>query len=589
MLLASFLIGSLAWATVFATPNHPPHKPRPHGSDFIPDHVLRVSYEQVTTACQTRMSVVVNGTTPGPAVRIPAGKTSWIRVYNDMTDQNTTMHWHGLSQRTAIFSDGTPLLSQWPIAPLHFFDYEIAPLPDDAGTYFYHSHVGFQAHTSSGPLIVTDNGPPPYRYDEERIIEFGDFFNATDAFIGSGLVANPFVWSGETHGVMINGVGVATGSVGGTAGCVLPVTDVEPDKTYRLRFIGATALSMVQFGIAGHGKFTIIGADGRYTKPYDVRYMQVSTGQRFEVLFKTKSRADLGNQTDYTMQWETRERPAVYRGFGVLRYCDATPVITTAPSTPPLTFSNITYNWAEYALQPLKPNNFPAASQVTRRVEIRNRQISANNASVIWAASGLQWVDNTAPSGKPYLVSIYENGPSVIPNYTKALENYGWDPVTKAWPAKIGEVLEVVIYNQPSIVENNYGLDFHPFHAHGGHYYDIGSGNGTYDPAANELRLKGYNPVLRDTTNLYRYTSAQTVDSLAGWRAWRIRVEDAGVWMIHCHILQHMIMGMQTVWVMGDYEQIASIQHYDAAGYLEYGGSAYGNDSFTPSCAHQFS
>lgn len=74
----------------------------------------------------------------------------------------------------------------------------------------------------------------------------------------------------------------------------------------------------------------------------------------------------------------------------------------------------------------------------------------------------------------------------------------------------------------------------------------------------------------------------------AGWRGWRLRVQDAGVWMIHCHILQHMVMGMQSVWVMGDYEQIARIPHYDAAGYLEFGGSAYGNESFAPSYVHQF-
>jgi hypothetical protein len=74
----------------------------------------------------------------------------------------------------------------------------------------------------------------------------------------------------------------------------------------------------------------------------------------------------------------------------------------------------------------------------------------------------------------------------------------------------------------------------------------------------------------------------------AGWRGWRLRVEDAGVWMIHCHILQHMIMGMQTVWVMGDYEQVARIPHYDAAGYLQFGGNAYGNESFAPSYVHQF-
>lgn len=49
-----------------------------------------------------------------------------------------------------------------------------------------------------------------------------------------------------------------------------------------------------------------------------------------------------------------------------------------------------------------------------------------------------------------------------------------------------------------------------------------------------------------------------------------------------------MLMGMQTVWVMGDYQEIARIPHYDAAGYLEFGGDAYGNETFAPSYVHQF-
>ena len=149
-----------------------------HGSSFIPDHVLRITYETVSIACQTRPSVLVNGTTPGPALRLQPGKTSWIRVYNDMDHYNTTMHWHGLSQRTAIFSDGTPQAAQWPIAPKHFFDYEVHPEEDDAGTYFYHSHVGFQAVSCNGPLIVEDAGEPPYAYDEEQIIQLTDYLTA---------------------------------------------------------------------------------------------------------------------------------------------------------------------------------------------------------------------------------------------------------------------------------------------------------------------------------------------------------------------------------------------------------------------------
>ncbi|KAF2092143.1 multicopper oxidase [Saccharata proteae CBS 121410] len=556
---------------------------------FVPDHVLRMTYENISIGCQSRMSVVVNGTTPGPEIRLLAGKTSWIRVYNDMDNYNLTTHWHGLSQRMAIFSDGTPSASQWPIAPHEFFDYEVHPLECDAGSYFYHSHVGFQAVTATGPLIVEDMGEPPYAYDEERLIQFMEYFNKTDSDIEEGLVATPFVWSGEPKAVLINGVGVASGETAGTAGCELPVIQVEPGKTYRMRFIGSVALSMVTFGIVGHDNFTIVGADGQYTKPHTESYMQVSSGQRFDVIFQAKSAAELGGTTDYLIQIETKHRPSIYLGYGVLRYSNATASITTGPATPPLSLSNATYDWLEYALEPLYPNNFPTASEVTRRIVIDVRQIFT--VTTVWQLNGLQFNEtesNPFPGERPYLVSIYQNGRSAMPNYEAALNNSGWDPTTYTWPALLGEVLEIILVNTGSLVTNNGGVDYHPFHAHGGHYYDIGSGNGTYDPVANELKLANYTPVLRDTTNLYRYTPSTVAGSDAGWRGWRLRVEDAGVWLIHCHVLQHMVMGMQSVWIMGDYEDIIRIPHYAAAGYLEYGGSAYGNESWSPHVVHQF-
>ena len=155
-------------------------------------------------------------------------------------------------------------------------------------------------------------------------------------------------------------------------------------------------------------------------------------------------------------------------------------------------------------------------------------------------------------------------------------------------PRFLSQVLEIILVNTGSLVNSNGGVDYHPFHAHGNHYYDLGSGNGTYDPAANELKLKDYNPVLRDTTNLYRYEASTTAGADAGWRGWRLRITDPGVWLIHCHILQHMVMGMQSVWVFGDADEIQRIPHYDAAGYLEFKGSAYGNETFAPSYVHRF-
>jgi len=56
---------------------------------------------------------------------------------------------------TAPFSDGTPQAAQWPVPPGHFFDYELHVPIGMAGTYFYHSHVGWQATSATGPLIVS--------------------------------------------------------------------------------------------------------------------------------------------------------------------------------------------------------------------------------------------------------------------------------------------------------------------------------------------------------------------------------------------------------------------------------------------------
>lgn len=61
------------------------------------------------------------------------------------------------------------------------------------------------------------------------------------------------------------------------------------------------------------------------------------------------------------------------------------------------------------------------------------------------------------------------------------------------------------------------------------------------------------------------------------------------VWMVHCHILQHMIQGMQTVWVMGNASEITHGRSPDLVeGYLNYGGDAYGNASYDPLVTHHF-
>lgn len=67
-------------------------EPIVHGSAFEPDFILHVTEEKYTQSCITKPSVVlVNGTVPGPEIRLQEGTVYWIRVYNDMDKQNLTM------------------------------------------------------------------------------------------------------------------------------------------------------------------------------------------------------------------------------------------------------------------------------------------------------------------------------------------------------------------------------------------------------------------------------------------------------------------------------------------------------------------
>jgi L-ascorbate oxidase len=155
----------------------------------------------------------------------------------------------------------------------------------------------------------------------------------------------------------------------------------------------------------------------------------------------------------------------------------------------------------------------------------------------IWLENSYNWTE--AFPLEPYLVSLYKDDGVEFPSMERALANNGIDPVSRAFPAQIGEVLEIVIQNTGA---DSGRVEAHPFHVHGRHYWDLGSGNGTYDRAANDAKWAGKEPAVRDTTVLYRYGTSTGNGTVQGWRAWRLRVTEPGVWMIHCHILQHMVM-----------------------------------------------
>jgi len=74
----------------------------------------------------------------GPLIEANWGDWFEITVINDLADEGTTIHWHGLRQAQSPEMDGVPSLSQCPIAPGQSFTYRFQA--EVYGSSWYHSH-----------------------------------------------------------------------------------------------------------------------------------------------------------------------------------------------------------------------------------------------------------------------------------------------------------------------------------------------------------------------------------------------------------------------------------------------------------------
>nr|WP_322981081.1 multicopper oxidase family protein [Pseudomonas sp. C11] len=103
------------------------------------------------------------GQAPGVELRCRQGERLRVRFINKL-EQQSTIHWHGI--RLPLAMDGVPYVSQAPVLPGEYFDYDfICP---DAGSYWYHPHTTSSEQLGRGlvgPLIVEEREPTGFRHE----------------------------------------------------------------------------------------------------------------------------------------------------------------------------------------------------------------------------------------------------------------------------------------------------------------------------------------------------------------------------------------------------------------------------------------
>jgi iron transport multicopper oxidase len=117
----------------------------------------------------------INGHWPIPVIECDVGDTLSVTVHNNLPDQSTSLHFHGMWQKGSQTYDGAGQVTQCPIQPGNSFTYTFTANP--AGTHWYHSHVGGQYPDGlRGKMIVHDKAwESSLKIDQQMYLSMSDW------------------------------------------------------------------------------------------------------------------------------------------------------------------------------------------------------------------------------------------------------------------------------------------------------------------------------------------------------------------------------------------------------------------------------
>ncbi|MDM0043763.1 copper resistance system multicopper oxidase [Variovorax dokdonensis] len=132
---------------------------------------LVIAQTPVNFTGQPGIATTINGSLPAPTLRWREGEEVTIRVTNRLPEA-TSIHWHGIILPFQM--DGVPGISFKGIAPGETFTYRFKV--QQSGSYWYHSHSGFQEMTGMyGAIIIDPAGPQTIQADRDHVVLFSDW------------------------------------------------------------------------------------------------------------------------------------------------------------------------------------------------------------------------------------------------------------------------------------------------------------------------------------------------------------------------------------------------------------------------------
>lgn len=322
-------------------PLPPAARPRPDTPTLSGEFIdLVIGERPIVLGGHKGVAATINGTIPGPLIRLKEGQDVTIRVTNQL-NEISSIHWHGILLPSHM--DGVPGVSFGGIKPGSTFTYHFSI--KQSGTYWYHSHSGGQELQGMyAPLILDPLEREPFQYERDYVVmlsdwsvesaealfdnlkKFSGYYNFQKRDAGEFLsdaaswglwpaLKNYLMWdemrmdptdfadvTGSAFTFLMNGLPPA----GNWTGLF------QPGERLRLRFINAAAMTFYDVRIPGL-TMTVVQADGQNVQPVPVEEFRFGPAETYDVIVQpTDDRA-------YTIFAETMDRSGYARGTLALR------------------------------------------------------------------------------------------------------------------------------------------------------------------------------------------------------------------------------------------------------------------------------
>ncbi len=297
------------------------------------EYDISVDRVQIDTGDFVKEGIGYNGASPGPVLRFKEGEEVTINVTNNL-DEMTSIHWHGLI--LPFQQDGVPGISFAGIQPGETFTYKFPIV--QAGTYWFHSHSGFQEPNGAyGAIVIEPEGREPFRYDREYVVQLtdkhphsgdrimrnlkmsADYYNRQQQTVGDfidesgdkGFMAtlmDRMMW-GDMRMMKadIEDVQGFTGLINGKGPEQNWTGLFKPGERIRLRFINSSAMTYFDIRIPGL-EMTVVQADGNNVQPVTVDEFRIGVAETYDVIVRIK------DEQAYTIFAESMGRSGFARG-----------------------------------------------------------------------------------------------------------------------------------------------------------------------------------------------------------------------------------------------------------------------------------